>query len=325
LENRVEVRFDYLRPSSIEEAIELLQRHGKGAMLIAGGTDVMVGIRENKFSPQVLISLKGLKGLDYIETYKDGLRIGAMSTHSQLTESLLIRESFTALSDAVDHLGSLQIRNVATIGGNISNALPSADTACPLLVLNAQVKIKGPQEERKLPLEEFFMGPGKTALRSDEILIELDIPSLPPNSGSAYWKVARRKAMELPILGVAMMLSVQVVDSSSMKEAFIKRAALEELLNALDRSEIYCREVRVALGVAAPIPIRSKSAEDTLIGARLTTKRLVEAGIRASNETKARDTMRGAAWYRREMVKVAPKRLAIKCLERILMPKEREE
>jgi CO/xanthine dehydrogenase FAD-binding subunit len=132
----------------------------------------MVGIRENKFSPQVLISLKGLKGLDYIETYKDGLRIGAMSTHSQLTESLLIRESFTALSDAVDHLGSLQIRNVATIGGNISNALPSADTACPLLVLNAQVKIKGPQEERKLPLEEFFMGPGKTALRSDEILIE---------------------------------------------------------------------------------------------------------------------------------------------------------
>jgi carbon-monoxide dehydrogenase medium subunit len=321
----MKVRFDYLRPSSIEEAIELLQKYENRAMLIAGGTDVMVGIRQNKFSPQVLISLKGVKGLDYIETYRNGLRIGALSTHNQLVESVLIRESFTALSDAVDHLGSLQIRNVATIGGNISNALPSADTACPLLVLNAQVKIKGLQGERKLPLSEFFMGPGKTALRSDEILLEFDIPSLPPNSGSAYWKVARRQAMELPILGVAMMLSIQVVDASSVREAFTKRATLEELLSALDRSEIYCREAKMALGVTAPIPIRSKSAEDTLIGARLTTNKLLEAGIEASNEAKARDTMRGAAWFRREMVKVAPKRLAIKCLERILMPKEREE
>jgi CO/xanthine dehydrogenase FAD-binding subunit len=154
----MKVRFEYLRPSSIEEAIELLQKYGNRAMLIAGGTDVMVGIRQNKFSPQVLISLKGVKGFDSIETYKDGLRIGALSTHSQLAESVLIRKSFTALADAVDHLGSLQIRNVATIGGNISNALPSADTACPLLVLDAQVKIKGPQGERNLPLSEFFMG-----------------------------------------------------------------------------------------------------------------------------------------------------------------------
>lgn len=321
----MKVRFDYLRPFSIEEAIKLLQKYENRAMLIAGGTDVMVGIRQNKFSPQVLISLKGVKGLDYIETYKNGLRIGALSTHNQLAESVLIRESFTALSDAVDHLGSLQIRNVATIGGNISNALPSADTACPLLVLNAQVKIKGPQGERKLPLSEFFIGPGKTALRSDEILLEFNIPSLPPNSGSAYWKVARRQAMELPILGVAMMLSIQVVDASSMKEAFTKRATLEELLSALDRSEIYCREVRMALGVTAPIPIRSKNVEGTLIGSKLTTERLLKSGIEASNEAKARDTMRGTAWFRREMVKVAPKRLAIKCLERILMPKEREE
>jgi carbon-monoxide dehydrogenase medium subunit len=321
----MKVRFDYLKPSSIEEAIELLQKYENRAMLIAGGTDVMVGIRQNKFSPQVLISLKGVKGLDSIETYKNGLRIGALSTHNQLAESVLIRESFTALSDAVDHLGSLQIRNVATIGGNISNALPSADTACPLLVLNAQVKIKGTQGERKLPINEFFMGPGKTALRSDEILLEFDIPSLPPNSGSAYWKVARRKAMELPILGVALMLSIQVVDASSVREAFTKRATLEELLSALDRSEIYCREVRMALGVVAPTPIRAKGAEEILKGARLTTKKLVEAGTEGSKEAKARDTMRGAAWFRREMVKVAPKRLAIKCLERILMPKEGEE
>jgi carbon-monoxide dehydrogenase medium subunit len=321
----MKVRFDYLRPSSIEEAIDLLQRYGNRAMLIAGGTDVMVGIRQNKFSPQVLISLKGVKELDYIETYKNGLRIGALSTHSQLAESVLISKSLTALSDAVDHLGSLQIRNVATIGGNISNGLPSADTACPLLVLNAQVKTKGPQGERTFPLSEFFMGPGKTALRSDEILLEFDIPSLPPNSGSAYWKVARRQAMELPILGVAMMLSIEGVDASSMKEAFTKRATLEELLSALDRSEIYCREVRMALGVVAPTPIRAKGAEEILKGARLTTKKLLEAGTEASNEGKARDTMRGAAWFRREMVKVAPKRLAIKCLERILMPKKREE
>ena len=319
------ISFDYLRPSSIEEAIKFLQQYSDRAMLIAGGTDVMVGIKQKKIAPEVLISLKGIKGLDYIEPYHEGVRIGALATHRQIGESSLIRERFSALADGVDHLGSLQIRNVATIGGNISNGLPSADTACPLLVFDTQLRITGPHGERALPLREFYIGPGKTVLRQDEILIEFIIPPLPANSESAYWKHARRQAMEITMLGIAMMLVVEVTNASILKEAFAKNATLEELFDSLDLSEIYCHEARISLGVAAPIPIRAKSAEETLKGKKLNTQKLLEAGLMASKEAHPRDTMRGAAWYRRKMIEVLPKRLALRCLERILFSKERKE
>ena len=316
------VRYDYLRPGSIEEVIGLLQKYGQGAMLIAGGTDVIVGIRQQKFDPQILLSLKGLKGLDRIESDGDGLRIGALTTHGKIAESVFIRDAFSALSDAVGHVGSLQIRNVATIGGNIANGLPSADTACPLMVFNTQVKIRGPQGERILPLHNFFVQPGKTALQQDEILLELIIPSLPPGSGSCYKKITRRAAMELPILGIAMMLAVEMVNAEPLKEALAGKAPLEILYDALDQSEIYCKEARVSLGVVAPTPIRANSAEAVLEGARLSKAILLEAGGKASKEAKPRDTMRGAAWFRKEMVRVLPKRLAITCLERVLFPGE---
>lgn len=316
------VRYDYLKPESLAEAIGLLQRHGEGAMLIAGGTDVMVGIRQKKFAPQVLVSLKGLKELDHLEPEAKGVRIGTLTTHGKIAESLLIRYAFSALGDAASRVGSLQIRNVATIGGNIANGLPSADTACPLMVFNTQVKIRGPRGERTLPLEQFYVKPGKTALQQDEILLELIIPSLPPHSGSCYKKVARREAMELPMLGIAMMLAVDTVEAEPLREALANQASLENLYDALDQSEIYCREARIALGVVAPTPIRAKSAEAVLAGVRLSKGILLEAGEKASREAKPRDTMRGTAWFRTEMVRVLPKRLAITCLERILFPGE---
>ena len=126
------IRYDYLKPSSLEEAIGLLKQYGGQAKLIAGGTDVMVGIRQKKYAPQVLISLRGIEGLSYIREEDGGLRIGALTTHRELEKSPLVRERLGALADAVDNLGSVQIRNVATIGGNICNAAPSADTAPPL-------------------------------------------------------------------------------------------------------------------------------------------------------------------------------------------------
>ncbi len=309
---------DYLRPSSIEEAIGLLRQHLGRAMLIAGGTDVMVGIRQKKLSPQLLISLKGIKGLDYIQSHQKGVRIGALATHRQIGESGLIRERFSALSDAVDHVGSQQIRNVATIGGNIANGLPSADTACPLLVFDTQLRIKGSGEERSLPLREFYLGPGKTVLQDDEMLLEFIIPPPPSGSASAYWKHARRQAMEIAMLGVAMLLAVEMVDGSMMRDAFTRNAPLDELFDCLDRSEIYCREARIALGVAAPIPIRVNRAEEFLRGKRLTAQILLEAGLEASMEARVRDSMRGAAWYRKKMIEISPRRLALRCLERIL-------
>ena len=319
------IDFDYLRPSSIEEAIELLRQHPEQAVLIAGGTDVMVGIRQRKLSPQLLISLKGIKGFDYIVPHQNGLRIGALVTHRQIGESGLVRERFSALADAVGRIGSLQIRNVATMGGNIANGLPSADTACPLLIFDTQLRIKGASGERNLPLNEFYLGPGKTILQHDEVLLEFIIPPLPPDSASAYWKHARRQAMEIAMLGAAMMLAVEVTGASTLRDAFTRNAPLDELFDCLDRSEIYCREVRIALGVAAPTPMRVKSSEEFLKGKRLTTQSLFEAGLMASKEAPVRDSMRGAAWYRRKMIEVSPRRLALRCLERILFSEGRKE
>jgi CO/xanthine dehydrogenase FAD-binding subunit len=316
------IDFEYLRPSSIEEAMELLRRHSEQAMLIAGGTDVMVGIRQRKFSPQILVSLKGIKGFDQIGPYEDGMRIGALATHRQIGESDLVRERFSALADAVNRIGSLQIRNVATMGGNIANGLPSADTACPLLVFDTQLRLKGSGGERNLPLREFYLGPGKTILEHDEMLLEFIIPPLPSDSASAYWKHGRRQAMEIAMLGVAMMLAVEVADASTLSDAFTRNAPLDELFDCLDRSEIYCREARIALGVAAPTPMRAKSAEEFLKGKRLTTRSLLETGLTAAKEARLRDSMRGTAWYRRKMVEVSPRRLALRCLERILFSRK---
>ncbi|RLB06626.1 MAG: xanthine dehydrogenase family protein subunit M [Deltaproteobacteria bacterium] len=317
------IRFDYLKPSTLEEALSLLYEHGEGAMLIAGGTDVMVEIKQRKIAPKALISLRGVKELEYIEPHNGGVRIGSMTTHRTLESSSLIKEKFPALADAVQNLGSVQIRNVATIGGNICNAAPSADTAPPLLVLGAEVRIRGPRGERVIPLEEFFVGPGQTVLNRGEILVEFIIPPAPAYTGSAYWKHTRRQAMDLPILGVALSLSLNKGEASNLRKLLAESATMEEILFSLEESGLVCQQARIALGVAAPTPMRAKKAEGVLKGAKLTGRKLDEAGRVASQEAQPRDTLRGAAWYRREMIQVLSKRLAIKCLERIFLGEKR--
>jgi len=311
------IRFDYLRPSTVDEALSLLQKHGKEAMFIAGGTDVIVGIKQRKIAPKTLISLRSIEGLAYIKTQGNEVRIGGMTTHRTLEQSTVIKERFPALADAVKNLGSVQIRNVATVGGNICNAAPSADTAPPLLALGTAARIKGSKGERIVPLEEFFVGPGKTILKGDEILLEFIIPASPPHTGSAYWKHTRRKAMDLPILGVALRLSIDRGTAPNVQKLIRDSAPEEEILRSLDESGLVCQEARIALGVAAPTPMRATGAENVLKGGKLTAEKLDEAGRIASQEAHPRDSLRGAAWYRREMIQVLIKRLAITCLERI--------
>jgi CO/xanthine dehydrogenase FAD-binding subunit len=284
-------KFDYLKPTSMDEAISLREGHGEEARYIAGGTDVMVKIKEGKLSPKYLISLKRLKGLDHIG-YKDGeLRIGGMVTHRMLELSPVIRKEYPILIDAVENIGSVQIRNVATIGGNIVNAVPSADGAIPLIALGAQVRLRGPKGERSMALEDFFIGPGQTLLEPGEILSEFIIPRRPPHTGGAYWKHTRRSAMELPILGVAVTVSLE-----------------DDMLTCLD--------ARVGLGVLAPTPMRARAAEAILKGSKLDDDILREAGRAAAEECKARDSVRGEAWYRRDMVKVLVRRMAKVAMER---------
>ena len=276
----------------MDEAISLNQRYGEKARYIAGGTDVIVKIKERQIRPEYLISLRGIPGLDQI-TYEEGeLRIGALVTHRALELSAVIRKHFPILTDAVGNIGSVQIRNVATIGGNIVNAVPSADGATPLIALGAKIRLAGPKGERTMVLEDFFTGPGQTVLRQGEILREFIVPRLPPRTGGAYWKHMRRAAMELPILGVSVLLSLA-----------------EDMQT--------CEEARIGLGVMAPTPMRAKKAEAILRGKKLSADILEEAGKVAASESKPRDTARGEAWYRREMVEVLIPRLAKIAIDRV--------
>jgi CO/xanthine dehydrogenase FAD-binding subunit len=283
-------RFSYAMPKSIDEAISLMEGHGEQARYVAGGTDILVRIKEKKVLPDFLISLRHIPGMAYID-YEEAtglLRIGSMTTHRMLEKSPLIRERYPVLSDAADNIGSVQIRNVATLGGNIVNAVPSADGAIPLITLGAQIRMKGPKGEREMELVDFFIGPGQTLLEHGEVVLEFLVPKLRPLTGMAYFKHTRRAAMELPILGVAVLLS-------------------------LEDDGVTCSEARIGLGVLAPTPMRALNAERIMQGKRVDDGLLEKAGKMAAEECKARDSIRGEAWYRRAMVEVLVKRLGRLC------------
>jgi carbon-monoxide dehydrogenase medium subunit len=176
-----------------------------------------------------------------------------MVTHRDIEKSDVIRKEFSALTDAADVLGSVQIRNVATIGGNICTAAPSADTATPLLVLGTQVKIKSLSEEKTVPIEGFFTGPGETILKKGEMVTQLIIPKRLPNTGSAYWKLQRRLALDLPILGVSVLLSLDK-GTVSCSDMLCTASPISSILHTMEKDELTCKEIRIALGVAAPHP-----------------------------------------------------------------------
>lgn len=313
-------KFDYLRPKTLEEAFVLLNQYGRKAVLIAGGTDVLVMVKKKTISPDVLISLQGIPGLNQIE-YDGSLRIGPMVTHRTIEKSQLIRKEFSALADAVDVLGSIQIRNVATIGGNLCTATPSADTAPPLLVLGAQLKLKDAKSERTIPIDQFFTGPGETTLEPGEILTEILIPKPLPHTGSAYYKHQRRQALDLPILGVAVLLSLNKA-TIARSHVLSGTTPISTVLHCLEEEDLVCREVRIALGVAAPTPMRATKAENLLRGKKISDEVLEEVAAMAVKEAQPRDSIRGEAWYRRDMIKVLVKRMAMRCIERVLKPEE---
>lgn len=287
-------KFSYLMPKSLDEAISLVESHGEKAKYVAGGTDLLVKIKEGKLRPEYLVSLKHIPSMDRIQAEQGPsgqLRIGALVTHRMLECSPSIRWHYPALHDAVSNIGSVQIRNVATIGGNLVNAVPSADGAIPLITLDAKARIQGPKGTREMDLLHFFLGPGQTVLERGEVLSEIIVPPLPPRTGSAYIKFGRREAMELPLLGVGVLLS-------------------------LDEEMRLCTKARIGLGVAAPTPMRAVEAERFLEGKQLSEATLEEAGRIAAEESRVRDSVRGAAWYRREMVRVLVRRMGLRCLER---------
>ena len=288
-------KFAYLAPKNLDEAVSLHESYGGRAKYISGGTDVLVKIKEGKLAPDYLISLKGILDQErpYLNHETGELSIGAFLTHSAIEKSSIVRLNYPILHDAAKNIGSVQIRNVATIGGNLVNAVPSADGAIPLIALDGKAQIYGTKGRRSVDLGRFFLGPGQCDLDRGEILLEIVIPPLLPRTGGAYVKHGRREAMELPMLGVGVLLS-------------------------LEEDSTTCARARICLGVAAPTPLRCLEAEKYLTGKTVDDTSLAEAGRIAAEESRVRDSIRGLAWYRREMVGVLVKRMGLNAFGRAM-------
>jgi aerobic carbon-monoxide dehydrogenase medium subunit len=279
----------YLTASSVEEALSLLSQYGEKAKFVSGGTDLLMLLKRGEAVPECLISLGQIHDLDFIK-YDEikGLRLGALTTLVNVANSSLIQSKFSILAQAAGMLGTPAIRNQATLGGNLCNAAPSADTAPPLLVLGAMAKTVGMEGEKVIPLEGFFVGPGQTILGQDHLLTEIQIPDKLPHSGGAYLKQKRRQGADLAVVGVAALV---VMEGEVLKD------------------------VKIALGAVAPTPIRAKKAEEILKGKKLDQRLLEKSGQAASAEACPIDDIRGSADYRRELVAVLTKRAITQAIQ----------
>jgi carbon-monoxide dehydrogenase medium subunit len=279
--------FDYIRPGNMEDAIAALQANDE-PYLLAGGTDLLIGIKTNAVKPKCLIDLKGIPGIDCIE-YNNGFKLGTLTTVQDVEVSPLIREKIPALSAAAGTLGSIQIRNRATIGGNLCHGSPAADMAAILLAMNCEVKITTGNGAKTIGLDQFFTGPNKTVLNRNEVLSQIIIPKEIEQFKGIYLKHGPRKAMDIGIVNIAILLDADVGGG-------------------------FCNQIMIALGAVAPRPIRAKKAEALLNANRLTPELIQEAAEAASNEATPITDFRASAGYRKELVK----NLIIKGIQHIL-------
>lgn len=278
------MRFEYSEPATIEEAVSLLTKHNGRAKVIAGGTDLLVQMRQKVIRPDYVVDIINIPGLDYIN-YDDekGLRIGALTTIRSLEKSAELNQRYPVISQAASQLGSVAIRNMGTLGGNLCNAAPSAETAPALIGLSAEARIVGPDGERVVPLEDFFTGPGTTVLKTAELLVEIQVPVLPPRTKGVYLKHAIRGSIDLAIVGVAAVIT-------------------------LERSNV-CKDIKLVLGAVAPTPMRTKKTEELITRKRIDDTLINESAELASTEARPISDVRASAWYRTEMVKVLTRRV----------------
>lgn len=265
------------RPASLDEALALL-KNDPSVTPLAGGTDVLVKMRKARSKDVCLLSLLGLTELNGIVKKEDGsIEIGSLTTFTELGRNSLIEEELPALKTAALSMGGPQIQNVATIGGNICNGAVSADSAPSLFALDAELVLVTADGQRQIPIADFYLGPGRVDRREGEILKTIIIPSRGEKSGCAYIKFATRKAMDLAILGAA----------SSVK---------------LD-SDGRILEAAIALGVAAPTPIRCPGAEAALKGQFLSDALIAKIGDLAVSDASPRDSWRASKRYRQALIR----------------------
>jgi carbon-monoxide dehydrogenase medium subunit len=273
--------FELHLPGTVPEACSLLRKYGQDACILAGGTDLLVKMKLKRALPRHLVNIKCVPGLDAITCDERGLHIGALANIQSINESPVIAQKFPMLRTAAGKLGTTQIRNRGTLGGNLGNASPSAETATVLMVHEASVCCVGPEGERMIPVGQFFVGPGRTVLAAGEIITSVDIPPMPLFSGGSYRKHSLRP-MEVAIAAAAVMV---VRDGDD------------------------CAEARIALGAVGPTPFRASKAEAFINGRTLTAQVLSaevldEAAEIAAREASPIDDIRGRMDYRMRVVRM---------------------
>jgi carbon-monoxide dehydrogenase medium subunit len=267
---------EYFEPGTIEEALEILDRFGADARVIAGGTDLLVRMKQEMVQAKYLVHVKRIPELNVIEN-GDMLRIGAATLLREVLDFCSGREKYAALFEAIKSLATPPIRNMGTVGGNLCNASPAADSAPPLLVLDARVKLRSLRGERVLPLTEFFEDVNVTVIAPDEIMTEIQIPAAPEDSGSAFQKMTRAGGAGIAKVNAA---------------AFLEPEG--------DR----CKSCRIALGSVGPAPMRVPQAEEFVIGKKIDSDMLEDVGKRAAEEIRPITDIRSTALYRKRVAAV---------------------
>ncbi|RKL63477.1 xanthine dehydrogenase family protein subunit M [Thermoanaerobacteraceae bacterium SP2] len=281
------VKFQFVEPRTVDEVCTLLSEYEGKAKVIAGGTDLVVQMRAGKIDPALIISINmlGLNKINYnIDT--NVVSIGSLVTNDEVSKSPIIKEYVPLLAEASRSIGGRQTRNLGTIGGNVCNASPAADTPPALMVLGCKLRVAGLRGNiRSIDVMDFFKGPGLTTLEKDEIVTALEVTPIRKNlAGHAFLKLGIRKAMEISIVNTAIIIELDPQDPA------------------------ICQKARIALGAVAPTPIRAIQAENILMGQKLDDNCINQVAEAAAQCSKPITDFRASAEYRKEMVKVLVKR-----------------
>ena len=292
------MKFELLQPRSLQEALEMKKNYGDKARVLAGGTDLLVLLKDQKLTAEAVMSLAGVRDLNFIR-YEDGrgATLGALATHSGVAASPIIQQKFPDLAEACSQVGAVQIQNLGTVGGNLCNASPAADVAPPFLLMDAVLILASARGERRVSIHDFFQGPRRTVLQADEILKEIFVPEVPGRRGATYLKLGRRKAMEIAIVGIGVAIH-------------------------LNGSDQVVSECRIAMGSVAPTPVRARRGEEILRNQEVRDELIEEVAVVAAEEASPISDVRASREYRLDMIRVLCRRAARVALARARGNKE---
>ena len=279
---------DYIAPNSAEAAVALLSENGESACPLAGGTDLVVDLKHASGDIELLVDVSRIDEFRGIEETEDGLRIGSMVTYGEIMSNPICLEKTPAIVDASHTIGAVQTRNLGTIGGNLVTCVPSADSAPALMVLDAEVTVVGLDGKRRMPIEDFFVGPRKTSLEPYELLVDIWIPKKNLGKPSDFYKFGLRKGQALALVNAAA---------------------------AIDIKKGKIIDPRIALGAVAPTPIRALKAEALLANEKPTPELIVEASEIAVTECKPIDDFRASLKYRQQLVRTLTRRVLTRSVE----------